>query len=76
MLLVLFTILDFALNCGAKSCPPLRSFSFEKIEGELDFAAESFLDEDVEIDKEKKQVTKRLQLNSTDNDIKNFLLVS
>jgi hypothetical protein len=55
-------VTDFALNCGAKSCPPLRTFSFENIENELDFAAESFIDEDVIIDLSKRQVAMNLTI--------------
>jgi len=48
--------IHFALNCGAKSCPPLRTFSFENIDGALTFAAESFIDDNVIIDISKKLI--------------------
>ncbi|MBN2609921.1 MAG: DUF547 domain-containing protein [Bacteroidales bacterium] len=36
--------IHFALNCGAVSCPPIRLYDSEKIEGQLELAAISFLD--------------------------------
>jgi hypothetical protein len=35
--------LHFALNCGAKSCPPIAFYSAETLEEELDLASRSFL---------------------------------
>jgi hypothetical protein len=35
--------IHFALNCGAKSCPPIRVFSAKNIERGLQMAAEGFL---------------------------------
>ena len=34
--------IHFALNCGAKSCPPIRIYQSEKLEKQLDTAAKSF----------------------------------
>ena len=36
--------IHFALNCGAKSCPPIAFYNYEKIETQLDLAARSFLE--------------------------------
>jgi len=36
----------FALNCGAASCPPIKTFSGDKIDKELDLATEAFLEND------------------------------
>jgi hypothetical protein len=47
---------DFALNCGARSCPALRQYDLYNIDSTLDFAAETFIEDDVEIDMVKKQV--------------------
>ena len=38
--------IHFALNCGAKSCPPIKTFSSGDIENELKMATESFLEND------------------------------
>lgn len=40
--------IHFALNCGALSCPPIRAFTEEKIESELDLACFSFVNQDFE----------------------------
>jgi hypothetical protein len=34
-----------ALNCGAKSCPPIKSFSVEAVLDELDVAAMAFFED-------------------------------
>jgi hypothetical protein len=45
-----FKIVDprvhFALVCGAKSCPPIRFFNAENLENGLKLAAESFCNDD------------------------------
>ena len=33
----------FALNCGAASCPPIRHYTPEQLDGQLDMAARSFV---------------------------------
>ncbi|MDE3145492.1 MAG: DUF547 domain-containing protein, partial [Bacteroidota bacterium] len=48
--------IHFALNCGAKSCPPIAFYSYEKINHQLDIAAKSFLSSETEIDDIKKEV--------------------
>ena len=35
--------IHFALNCGAKSCPPIAFYGAEKINAQLDLAAHSYL---------------------------------
>ena len=35
--------IHFALNCGAASCPPIRHYTAQNIDAELDLAAASFL---------------------------------
>ncbi|XP_042224719.1 uncharacterized protein LOC121868311 [Homarus americanus] len=44
--------IHFALNCGAKSCPPIKTFSAENINEELRVATEAYLetDEGLQID--------------------------
>lgn len=48
--------IHFALNCGAKSCPPIVFYSYENIDKQLDLAAKSFLSGETEIDDAKKEV--------------------
>lgn len=38
--------IHFALNCGAKSCPPIKTFSADDIEEQLATATESYLETD------------------------------
>jgi hypothetical protein len=35
--------IHFALNCGAKSCPPIAAYTPDGIDDELDVATESYL---------------------------------
>ncbi|CAC5409797.1 unnamed protein product [Mytilus coruscus] len=51
-------LIHFALVCGAKSCPPIKTYSVEGIYEELKSAAEAFLegDDGVFIDMKKKQI--------------------
>ena len=35
--------IHFALNCGAKSCPPIAFYDFEKLSNQLDMAAKTYL---------------------------------
>lgn len=47
----------FALNCGAQSCPPIKTYSDERLDEELDIATESFLENGgVIIDIAKKEI--------------------
>ncbi len=39
----------FALNCASRSCPPIRVYSPEKLDSQLDLATRSFLTADVKI---------------------------
>lgn len=39
-------LIHFALVCGAKSCPPIKTYSAENIMSELTLSAESFLESD------------------------------
>ena len=38
--------IHFALNCGAKSCPPVKTYSAVRIEDELSLAAAAFCEQD------------------------------
>jgi glutaredoxin len=44
--------IHFGLNCGAKSCPPVKVFSAENLDQELDVAARAFLQEQTIYDEE------------------------
>ena len=39
--------IHFALNCGAKSCPPIKLYEPENIEKQLDIASKSFCSQEV-----------------------------
>lgn len=42
--------IHFALNCGARSCPPIAFYQYDLIEKQLDVAAHSFLQSETGID--------------------------
>lgn len=48
--------IHFALNCGAKSCPPIAFYKPEQIEQQLDLAAKVFLKNEVMYDSEHQTV--------------------
>ena len=48
--------IHFALNCGAKSCPPIAFYSSDKVELQLELATQSFLESDTDIKEEKKEI--------------------
>lgn len=48
--------IHFALNCGAKSCPPIAFYKVKNINGQLDLATQSFLEGDTDFDEENKVV--------------------
>ena len=43
----------FALNCASRSCPPIRAYSPEKLDSQLDLATRSYLASDAEVLPEK-----------------------
>jgi hypothetical protein len=49
--------IHFALNCGAKSCPPIAFYRYDKIDLQLDMATVSFMKEESVIDDIQKRVT-------------------
>ena len=49
--------IHFALNCGAKSCPPIAFYNLAGIEDQLNLATQSFLESESVFDKEKKVLT-------------------
>jgi hypothetical protein len=48
--------IHFALNCGAKSCPPIAFYDYDALEDQLETAARSFLGSETEIDEATKTV--------------------
>jgi hypothetical protein len=42
--------IHFALNCGAESCPPIAAYSRDRIDEQLDWATEGYLDNTVSYD--------------------------
>lgn len=49
--------IHFTLNCGAKSCPPIAFYEYEKLEPQLEVATRSFLLGETDIDSIKKVVS-------------------
>jgi hypothetical protein len=73
--------IHFALNCGAKSCPPVKLFSGENLDSELQLAAQSFCEgeENVKIEENKVTLSMILKWYSIDfgkNDIEVLTTVS
>ncbi len=55
--------IHFALNCGARSCPPIASYSADRIEAQLELAMHAFLESETEVDHERRTLrTSRLLL--------------
>ncbi len=48
--------IHFALNCGAKSCPPIAFYSVAKLDEQLELAALSFLTSETQVDEQKKKI--------------------
>ena len=38
--------IHFALNCGAKSCPPIKTFAGDEVQSQLDLASNAYLEND------------------------------
>lgn len=49
--------IHFALNCGAKSCPPIAFYEDEKLEEQLNMAEKAFIKNDAEFDELNNTVT-------------------
>jgi hypothetical protein len=41
--------IHFALNCASRSCPPIRVYTPEKLDAQLDLATRSYLGTDVQV---------------------------
>lgn len=48
--------IHFALNCAGRSCPPIQVYTADRLEEQLDLAARNFVDIDVHLDLEKRQL--------------------
>ena len=48
--------IHFALNCGAKSCPPIAFYSLEKLDYQLKMATGVFIEQETRIDEGSKTV--------------------
>lgn len=48
--------IHFALNCGAKSCPPIAFYKTKNINTQLDMATQAFLEGETDFDDEKKTI--------------------
>ena len=42
--------IHFALNCGAKSCPPVAIYDVENLDNQLDFMTKAYLEEQTSYD--------------------------
>jgi hypothetical protein len=49
--------IHFALNCGAKSCPPIAFYNFEKIDQQLTNGTHSFLEQETTVDQYNKIIS-------------------
>jgi hypothetical protein len=49
--------IHFALNCGAKSCPPVAKFTPENLDSEFNFMTKKYLNEQTTYNKETKTAT-------------------
>lgn len=58
--------IHFALVCGAKSCPPINFYDADRIEPQLDLAAQSFITQDIEVDSTTITASKILQWYGAD----------
>ncbi len=48
--------IHFALNCGARSCPPIAFYTPEKLNSQLEMATLSFLEAETEVFPDKKEI--------------------
>jgi hypothetical protein len=48
--------IHFALNCGAKSCPPIAFYSVDRLKMQLEMASLSFIESDTIVNNETKEV--------------------
>ena len=44
--------IHFALNCGARSCPPIRDYDGDRLDEQLEVATRAYLEAESEVDRE------------------------
>ncbi len=49
--------IHFALNCGARSCPPIRHYEPDQLDAQLELATRAYLESETEVDPEQGRVT-------------------
>jgi hypothetical protein len=49
--------IHFALNCGARSCPPIRAYEPESLDEQLDVAAGAYLESETRVEPQQRRVT-------------------
>ena len=47
--------IHFALNCGAKSCPPIAFYNVDQLEEQLKLSTKSFLEDETQINEQQKK---------------------
>lgn len=52
--------IHFALNCGAKSCPPIKIFRSESLDHDLALAAQAFIEAETRVDPDAVRLSKLL----------------
>lgn len=58
--------IHFALNCGARSCPPIRVYTASELDAQLELAARSFIDHAVVIQAGEVRLSKLFRWYRTD----------
>ncbi len=48
--------IHFALNCGARSCPPIRAYEPESLDAQLEFATKAYLTSEARFDPERRRL--------------------
>jgi hypothetical protein len=48
--------IHFALNCGARSCPPIRAYDVASLDAELDLATSAYLEQATDLDPKRGRV--------------------
>lgn len=56
MIDILDARIHFALNCGAESCPPISVYTEQNLERALQMASRNYLNQEVTVDTESKQI--------------------
>ena len=49
--------IHFALNCGATSCPPIRAYTEENVDAQLDIATAAYVSQEARLDRQRSSVT-------------------